>query len=108
VSGSPGPRGPGGGAAADSGPFAFGPGARPTTATATPPARPAAAPATGDAAFRFDQGPVPTTTTKADGQPVKKTVRKPLLIAGLPLGFWLVALVGVVAAIGLAIKVFNR
>jgi hypothetical protein len=39
---------------------------------------------------------------------VKKTVRKPLLIAGLPLGFWLVALVGVVAAIGLAIKVFNR
>ena len=108
VSGSPGPRGPGGGAAADTGPFAFGPGARPTTATATPPARPAAAPATGDAAFRFDQGPVPTTTTKVDGQPVKKTVRKPLLIAGLPLGFWLVALVGVVAAIGLAIKVFNR
>jgi len=101
VSGSPGPRG----SVGDSGPFAFGPAARPT-ATAPPPVRTGGtAPAPVDTAFAFDKKPLPSAT-QASGQPTKKPVRKPVEFAGLPLGFWLMALVGLVTAIGLAIKLF--
>ena len=63
------------------------------------------APAPVDTAFAFDKKPLPSAT-QASGQPTKKPVRKPVEFAGLPLGFWLMALVGLVTAIGLAIKLF--
>lgn len=72
-------------------------------------ARPTAARSSGAAAapFKIDVGG-PASAGAAGEQAEKKPRRKPLEFAGLPLGFWLVAVVALGIAIFLAVKVINR
>jgi hypothetical protein len=97
-SGLPVARGPAG----DSGPLAFEPSARPAAARS---ASRGGGPATADAPLRLDVG---NAATSAGEQAEKKPRRKPLEFAGLPLGFWLIAAVGLAIAIFLAVKILNR
>jgi serine/threonine protein kinase len=90
-------------AGGDSGPFgdwAGGSAGRGTAAAAAAKTRPDAA----TAPVLIDTGSKPSAAAAR----VAKKARKPLQFAGLPLGFWLLALGGVVLAIGLAIAVFSK
>jgi serine/threonine protein kinase len=106
----------GGGSGIGSGSLSFTPppsgGTRATATLAQPPrqsAGPAAAapPPATDPLIQIDvaarPGPAPA---RSGSQPTKQAVKKPLEFAGLPLGFWIAAGIGVLVAIGLAVKLF--
>ena len=76
-------------------------------ATAT---RPAAGTATADpfAALQLDVGSARPAAGTKPGQPAGKPLKKSREFAGLPIGFWLLALGGLVLAVGLGIQLLMK